>query len=166
MSSSSELLREFARTSKSAGDPGFAVIVAFDYYDGPEHGLALYPSGDAVRFSSLGDSRSRLFRAFELVAIEGTWWPQVRALQQAAGVDPPRRMLVPSDPSDTLAQLERDTLQAPSIEQFVGVGSADLERISISPITRKQLEDLQRIGCSPAGFELAHRMVKRPDVAD
>jgi hypothetical protein len=160
MSSSSELLHEFARVSGSTSDPGFAVILAFDYYDGPEHGLALYPSGDGVRFSSLGDSKSRLFRAFELVPIEGNWWPQIKALQQAAGVDPPRRILLPSEASDALGELENDVLKASAAGQFVGVGSPDLEKISISAVTQEQLDDLRKLGCSPAGFELAHRLVK------
>jgi hypothetical protein len=134
--------------------------VAFDYYDGPEHGLALYPSGDGVRFSSLGDSKSRFFRAFELTPIEGAWWPQVRALQQVAGIDPPRRILVPSDATDELSQLESNVLQAPAIGQFVGVGSPDFERVSICAVTREQLEALRELGCSPAGFQMAHQLVK------
>ena len=52
MTSSNDFLQAFARSSQSASDPGFAVILAFDYYDGPEHGLALYQSGHGVRFSS------------------------------------------------------------------------------------------------------------------
>lgn len=166
MSSSSESLHEFARGSGSASDPGFTVILAFDYYDGPEHGLALYPSGEGVRFSSLGDSKSRLFRAFEFIPIEGNWWPQIKALQQAEGVDPPRRILLPSEGSEALADLESDVLQASAVGQFVGVGSPDLERISISPVTKKQLEDLRKLGCSPTGFELAHQMVKGRNAED
>lgn len=166
MSSSSESLHEFARGSGSASDPGFAVILAFDYYDGPEHGLALYPSGEGVRFSSLGDSKSRLFRAFELIPIGGNWWPQIQALQQAEGVDPPRRILLPSESSEALAVLENDVLQASAVGQFVGVGSPDFERISISPVTQEQLEDLRKLGCSSAGFELAHRLVKGRSAKD
>ena len=166
MSSSSELLHEFARVSRSAGDPGFAVILAFDYYDGPEHGLALFPSGEGVRFSSLGDSKSRLFRAFELIPIEGSWWSEVKALQQAEGVDPPRRILLPSKGSEALAELERNVLQASAVGQLVGVGSPDFERILVSSVTQEQLEDLRKLGCSPAGFELAHRLVKGRDAED
>lgn len=160
MNSSSELLQNLARTPGSDGVPGFEVIVAFDYYDGPEHGLALYPSGEGVRFSSLGDSKSRFFRAFELIPIKGTWWPQVKALQQSAGIDPPRRILVPSEASDDLSQLESDVLQAPAVGQFVGVGSPDFERISICAVTQEQLVALRELGCSPAGFQLAHQLVK------
>ena len=160
MISSSDLLQKLAQAPGSADDPGFEVIVAFDYYDGPEHGLALYPSGDGVRFSSLGDSKSRFFRAFELIPIKGTWWPQVKALQQAAGIDPSRRILVPSEASDGLGQLENDVRQAPAIRQFVGVGSPNLERVSICAVTQEQLEALRELGCSPAGFQLAHQLVK------
>jgi hypothetical protein len=160
MNSSSELLQRLARTPGSTDDPGFEVIVAFDYYDGPEHGLALYPSGDGVRFSSLGDSKSRFFRAFELIPIKGTWWPQVKALQHAAGIDPPRRILVPSEASDEFGQLESDVLQAPAIGQFVGVGSPDFKRVSICAVTQEQLEALRELGCSPAGFQMAHQLVK------
>jgi hypothetical protein len=155
MSSSSELLNEFARIAGPAGDPGFVVILAFDYYDGPEHGLAIYPSGHAVRFSSLGDSKSRLFRAFELIPIEGNWWPQISALQQAEGGDLPRRILLPSE-----GRLQSDVLQASAVGQFVGVGSPNFEKISISPVTQEQLGELRKLGCSPAGFERAHRIVK------
>jgi len=160
MNSSSELLQKLARTFGSGDDPGFEVIVAFDYYDGPERGLALYPSGDGVRFSSLGDSKSRFFRAFELIPVEGTWWPQVKALQHAAGIDRPRRILVPSEASDDLSQLESAVLQAPAIGQFVGVGSPYFERVSVSAVTQEQLVALRELGCSPAGFQLAHQLVK------
>lgn len=160
MNSSSELLQKLAQASGSAHNPGFEVIVAFDYYDGLEQGLALYPSGDGVRFSSLGDSKSRFFRAFELVPINGTWWPQVKALQQAARIEPPRRILVPSEASDELGQLESDVFQASAIGQFVGVGSTDFERVSICAVIQEQLEALRELGCSPAGFKLAHQMVK------
>lgn len=160
MSSSNELLHQYSRTPSSAGDPGFSVIFAFDYYDGPEHGVALYPSGTAVRFTSLGDSKSRLFRAFELIPIDGNWWPQIKALQNLEGSPPPARVVLPATASSALTELENRVLQANVIGQFVGVGSPDFERMSVCPVTDDQLEGLRKLGCSPAGFELAHRLVK------
>ena len=159
MNSSNDLLHEVSRNFGSPSDPGFATIVAFDYYDGPEHGLALDASGSGVRFASLGDSTSRLFRAFELIPIEGNWWPQVKALQRREGADPASRMLLPSE-VDTLTELESRVLQASALGQFVCVGSPDLVKISICPVTHKELETLRKLGCSPAGFEFAHRLVK------
>lgn len=160
MISSNDFLHKFAQAPGGSHDPGFEVIVAFDYYDGPEHGLALYPSGDGVRFSSLGDSKSRFFRAFELIPLKGMWWPQVRALQRAAGIDPSPRILFPRVASEELSQLESDVLQASAIGQFVGVGSPYFERVSICAVTKEQLAALRELGCSPAGFQLAHQMVK------
>ena len=160
MNSSSDLLREFTQAPGVTRDPGFAVILAFEYYDGPERGLALYPSGDGVRFSSLGDSKSRLFRAFELTPIRGDWWPSVKALQQAAGIDPPRRVLVPAEATDVLTRLESDVLDAQATGFYVGVGSPNFEQISVSAVTEEQLSALRQLGCSPAGFQSAHRLVK------
>jgi hypothetical protein len=160
MTSSNGLLAEFAHTPGIDRDPGFAVILAFDYYDGPERGFALYPSGKAVRFSTLGDSESRLLRAFELIPIEGNWWSKVEPVQQAEGVDPSRRILVPSQGSEALNALEKEVVEATGLGQFVGVGSPDFERISICPVTSADLGNLRKLRCSPAGFEFANRLVK------
>jgi len=160
MDSSNSSIQELAGALGGACDPGFAVIVAFEYYDGPESGLALYPSGQGVRFASIGDSTSRLFRAFELVPIDGNWWNDVKALQRAAGIDPPRRVLVPAECSDVLKQLEKDVLDAPETGQYVGVGTPDLEQLSVSAVSKDQLDALRRLNCSPEGFRSAHQLVK------
>jgi hypothetical protein len=159
MTSSSEYLFAFAR-ARSASDPKFAVIVAFDYYDGPEHGLALYHSGHGVRFSSLGDSRSRLFRAFKFIAIDGVWWQQISGLRQAEKPDLMRRIVLPSKESENLTDFESAAQQARALGQFVGVGSPDLKKLLVSPVTEHELKDLRNLGCSQAGFDLAHRFVK------
>lgn len=159
MNSSSDLLREFAG-ALGTRDPGFEVVLAFDYYDGPEHGLALYPSGEGVRFASLGDSTTRLFRAFELVPIPGNWWADVRALQGAAGTAPRRRVFVPAETTDLLVQLEQRVLDAESMGQYIGVGTPDLQQIAVVAISQVELDALRQLGCSLAGFQLAHRLVK------
>jgi hypothetical protein len=161
MMSSNDRLRE---CSKHGGrrDSGFAVIVAFDFYDGPERGLALYPSGDGVRFSSLGDSKSRLFRAFELIPIEGSWWPAVEVLQEADHSHSAHRLLWPEKSSEAVTHLESDVLAAPATGFYIAVGSPYLEEIYLSSVTEEQLDTVRQLGCSPAGFALAHRIVKAP----
>jgi hypothetical protein len=159
MNSSNRLLREFAG-SLGTGDPGFALVLAFDYYDGPEDGLALYPSGEGVRFASLGDSKSRMFRAFELIPIPGNWWIDVQAMQGVTGVAAPRRVLVPSDSSQTLVQLKQRVFNAAGVSQYIGVGTPDLQQLAVAAIDQQQLDALRRLGCSPAGFRLAHRFIK------
>ncbi len=161
MNSSSSSLHKFGEAGSSMIDPGFALILAFDYYDGPERGLAIYPSGDGVRFSSLGDSKSRLFRAFELIPVKGSWWSKIRALQETEGVNPMRRILLPLKTTKELTQLENDVVEALTVGQFIGVGSPGLEKLAISQVTQEELARLRELGCSPTSFELAHQLVKK-----
>jgi hypothetical protein len=53
MHSASARLGDLARMT-GRHRPQFDLVIAFDFYDGPENGLALYDSGHAVRFASLG----------------------------------------------------------------------------------------------------------------
>ena len=72
-------------------DPGFDVVVAFDYYDGPEKGVAIFSNGGAVKFESIGESKSGCFRAFYLAPLEGDdWLLMVRRMPEAGDGALPR----------------------------------------------------------------------------
>src|SRR5262245_53371827 len=121
MNSSNDQLGDVAAAPGRKVDPGFTLVVAFTYYDGPEEGLALFPSGQGVKFFSLGDSSSRLFRAFEFVPLSGNWWRQARALPEFSRIRSSARVLVPST-SDALDQLKRSVVAAEPLGSFyVGV---------------------------------------------
>jgi hypothetical protein len=135
------------------------MVVAFDYHDGPESGLAIYASGEGVRFSSVGDSESRLRRGFEMEAIEGDWWPPIRELIRQEGVLKPRRMLVPG-PSETLTSLRENVARAVAKKQFVAVGTPDLFRLSVIPVRDAEMSHLRELGCSAVGFRFANALVK------
>jgi hypothetical protein len=160
MTFSSELLEKSANTLGAVEDLGFEVIVAFGYYDGPESGLAIYPTGDGFRFSSLGDSKSRFFRSFELVPIEGTWWSQFKALPQAQGFVRTSRIFLPSASSEELIHLKSDVFRARSTGQFVGVGTPYFERVSVSAVNDRDLSELHELSGSPNGFRKAHQLIK------
>jgi hypothetical protein len=140
-------------------DLNFEVVIAFDYYDGPESGLALYASGEGIRFSSVGDSESRLWRGFEMDAIEGDWWPPIRELIRQEGISEPRRVIVPG-PSETLMRLRDNVTRAVAKRQFVGVGTPDLSRMSGVPVREAELSKLRELGCSTAGFKFANGLVR------
>lgn len=140
-------------------DPNFEVVVAFDYYDGPESGLAIYSSGEGIRFSSVGDSESRLRRGFEMEAIEGDWWPPIRELIRQEGASKPRRVIVPG-PTQTLASLRDSVTRAIAKKQFVAVGTPDLLRLSVVPVREVEISQLRELGCSVAGFRFANGLVK------
>jgi hypothetical protein len=161
MISLSNQLGDLPAALASKRDPGFSLIVAFDYYDGPERGLAVYPSGEGVRFSSLGDSQSRLFRAFELTAIKGSWWQQVRSLPEHDNVAPPVRVLIPRETSEALIKLEQDVLHATAMGHYIGVGSSNLEWLIVCSFPEEQFEAIRQLGGSVAGFRLVHQILKR-----
>ena len=158
MISSNKQLHDLSCTLGLRHDPGFVLIVAFEYYDGPEKGFALFPSGAGVRFSPLGDSKSRLFRAFELCPSEGDWWPRVRALQETISGEPSNsRVIVPEENSETLTLLERDVFDAATADYYVSIGSPNLDWLDVSSISREQLEALRQ---SSIGFHSIHQILK------
>jgi len=136
----------------------FQVVIAFDYYDGPESGLAIDAAGKGIRFSSLGDSESRTERAFEMESIDGDWTTWIDALLQLEDPSKSQRVIVPGI-SAPLTQLRERVSSAVVTKQFVAVGTPDLKRLHIVPITAIQSGNLRKLGCSSAGFQMASQMV-------
>ena len=140
-------------------DLNFEVVIAFDYYDGPESGLAISTSGVGVRFSSVGDSASRLQRGFELEAIKGDWWPLIKDLIQQEGLSAPRRIIVPG-PSETLTRLMDSVATEAATGQYVAVGGPDLSRLSIVALKEPELAQLRQAANSKDGFQLANSLIR------
>lgn len=161
MRTSNDHLHDLAASLGTRREPGFALIVAFDFYDGPERGLALLPFGEGIRFSTLGDSRSRLFRSFELTPIEGLWCAQARSVPEVSAATDYRPIVLPSESSEALAQLERDVFIAPATGYYVGVGGTYLQWLAVSPLPEKQRDALRQLDGSPAGFHAVHQILKR-----
>lgn len=161
MSLSENSLDDLFKANASTQNPGFSAIVSFDYYDGPESGLAIYPQGNGVRFFSLGDSRSRFFRAFELTSIDGFWWPRIQALQAMTGIEPSRRILSPAEESELFCELKEDVLRANSKGHYVAVGTPDFERITVSPVSPLELKILRETKEAEKSFKLTHNLIKR-----
>lgn len=160
MNSSNDLLREFELAGSAGNNSGFSVVVAFDYYDGPERGVALYPSGTGVRFRSLGDSKSRLFRAFELSAIDGDWRREVETLKLADGVEDAAKVWVPARESDALQRFDNAVSSALATGLYVGVGSPYLTWMYMLALDKDQLQSLRQLDGAPGAFNLVHRLVK------
>lgn len=148
------------KTSSSI-NPNFEVIIAFDYYDGPESGLAIYATGEGIRFSSVGDSKSRLQRGFLMEAVEGDWWPHVQELMKAEGISNVRRLIWPKGPSRTLAGLEEKVAVAIPKERFVAVCKIDMSQLISAPVGAAEVSRLRELDGSPAGFRFANALVRR-----
>ncbi|WP_129782053.1 hypothetical protein [Peristeroidobacter soli] len=135
-------------------------VLAFDFYDGPESGLAMTESGRAVRFVSLGDSRSRLNRAFLLETLGHEWLSKVRALPEYAAGFPSACVLLPSEDSEALRNLEREVFASAATGCYVAVAAAYLSPIYVAPVTADELAALRQLDGSPKAFPAVHRLVK------
>ena len=160
MPSSSKLLQDLADRADWR-DPGFALVLPFEYYDGPEFALGLFPSGEAVRIESVGDSRSRLFRAFELTPLAGNWLAEVQRVCGPVDFTDPRRGHVPAESFDLLAQLEKRVRTAKSGDSWLAVGEPDLSRVSVVSISQSERQQLRSTGDWETSFRVAHQLMKR-----
>jgi hypothetical protein len=141
-------------------DCDFSLVVAFDYYDGPESGLALFSSGVGVRFLSLGDSRSRCFRAFELMSLCGNWAEQVEVIQCSDDIKPGCRVLFPQNGRDNLLLLEKAVFNAEVIDQYIGIGSPNFEWLYVVHVTNKELIAIRQLASPQLRFDQVHRLLK------
>jgi hypothetical protein len=158
MHSASDRLGELARMT-GRHRPEFDRVIAFDFYDGPENGLALYDSGHAVRFALLGESRSRMFRAYALEALDGNdWWQMAWNLPDLPGL-PFRGLRLPSTSSEALSRLERHTQSAPVSAYFVAAGDSWMQCLGVRAVQERDLHEIRALN-DLDGFRRVHRLVK------
>lgn len=89
MDSSLKILRELSNRPAVTHDMGFHTVIMLDFYDGPESGLIVYPSGAAMRFFPLAESRIVILRAYEFVPLGGNWMPDVLTIRAASRTSSP-----------------------------------------------------------------------------
>lgn len=137
----------------------FQHVVVFDYDDGPASGLATYASGEGVRFISVGDSKSRLKRAFVLSHVRGKWNDAVEKQKRHAYLTD-ARVLLPRDDNLELKELERRVSSAAVIGDFVGIGRPSMEHLRVAPLSQVSKEKLISLAHTPSGFQLAERLAR------
>ena len=156
MKYSNRLDIDFAVPISQKKIPDFESIIAFSFYDGPESGLAVYPNGVGVRFSSLGDSNSGLFRAFNFQVLEGNWKPRVEFIIDQDSIEySPVRVFIPNKPSELIDKLEKSVLEAIVKSQYLGVGSPYLEWAAAFLASDKLVKQADK-----EGFSFVHKMLK------
>jgi hypothetical protein len=121
-----------------AGRP-FKHLFCDDFYDGVETGIGVTESGAAFRFSAIGDSHFRVFRAFVIDAIE--WQPTV-------GFDEKWPQFISAEDFTKTSATE-------SHAAFVGIGTPYLEWLVAEPI-----DDPSVFLTTEATFCTAHRALK------
>jgi len=139
----------------SKRDPGFVLIVAFSYYDGPESGLAVYSNGRGIRFSAIGDSKSGFYRAFRLEKLGGDWWPKIKLVKQLEERDPDVRVVVPNKQSEDLDLFEKNVLSEITNSYYLGVGSPNFDWLAACPASKDDLDEAINLG-----FSFVHNKLK------
>ena len=153
--SSSNFQESLLAPISSRRNPGFALVVAFGYYDGVESGLAIYPNGNGVRFVTLGDSKSRMYRSFRLELLSGDWWPEVQNVKELKEHDSDVRIAVLSEQSKDADAFEQKVLSAPMRDCYLSVGSPNFDWVAAFHASIKDIQDANELG-----FKFVHKVLK------
>lgn len=148
----------FFSSVASLCDPGFTRILAFEFYDGPEFGLAVFSSGEALRFSVLGESQSRLFRAFDCALLTGNWREKILGVY-CEPIDSGAPVIRAGEATDKALQLEREVRDAIAIKHYVAVGCSYLGMLSALEVSRDESEKIRNLGGDKA-FATVHCKIK------
>lgn len=136
--------------------PGFSLVIAFQYYDGPEFGLSVYPNGTGLRFTSVGDAKSRMFRAFKFELVGDGWWRRIERLPGYRRPVSGMRIDVPSEETKEIIILDDEVASATSTDLFLGLGSPAFEWLAVASASQKNLD---KADC--AGFSYVHGFLKK-----
>lgn len=136
----------------------FRFILTIDFYDGPESGLAILSSGEALRFRAIADSHSRLNRAYEFAYLVGSWASRVELrVGPELFRDSTFELWFSGAGGDSL---EHDMLHQDAAFDFVGVATTWLKKLIVAPASRGTIESFQAITCEADCFRAVHRYVK------
>ncbi|MEN3950978.1 hypothetical protein [Iodidimonas sp. SYSU 1G8] len=142
-------------------DMGFHTVIMLDFYDGPENGLIVFPSGAAMRFSPLAESRIVILRAYEFVPLNGNWMPDVLTIRAASRTSPPgSRFYFPEGADEFRENFEERMMAARGCGYFVGVGTTWLEKMLIAEVSPEEVVTLQNADANGRSFNLIHRFIK------
>jgi hypothetical protein len=119
----SDRIPDFLKIVGVARSTEFAVVVAFEYYDGPESGIALLETGQALRFKLIADSKSQLFRAFLIEILDGHEWRCRIPIAHTTST----RVVWLCDDSETTRNIKTEFQQALGVSKFIGIGDRNLE---------------------------------------
>ena len=137
----------------------FEIIVGFEFYDGPEDGVAILKSGGGLRFTALAESKYRIFRAFLVEEIAGDWINGFRSLGIEAGVYKPCQAIILPDSSEADA-FKEDIIRAASSKSYIAVGFPYFWNLKLIEVNRSIISNLMNINDNDKMFREAHNIVK------
>jgi hypothetical protein len=128
----------------------FDLVLASDFYDGAEQGVAFGHDGRAMAFWSIADSPFRIFRAY--------YFRPMLNLDAARALSVKARSL-----GERFAFIESGEKWATDVGPVdqVGVGHPYLDWLHLAPATAAELAAVQAPDSEVERYSRAHRLVKR-----
>ena len=136
-------------TIRIRGNPNFANVIAFDFYDGIESGVGLFPCGTALRFTYLTESRTNLFKAFRIDLIDGNWTKYIDLYP-----------FLPPCGNKQFQEFSKRIETEKALKTFIGIGNFSLDRLLIAPISSAEIEHLFSRNYAASLFRNIHRHLK------
>jgi hypothetical protein len=136
-------------------------ILALDYYDGPERGLIVFPKGRLARFSAIADSKSNLFRSYEIAGLAGFWQGQIKALPITTFYPSRGGVLIAREKNADLESLEASVFGAEIVQCYLGISHIAMGCISVVSMIFDDLEGIRQLGASSGAFNSAHMLLKQ-----
>lgn len=137
----------------------FDLVIALDFYDGPESGFAFHSSGEGLRFSVVAESKVRLFRAFTFTLLCGNWAEMIEKVIDTSLPSATNRMVFASETDDGISALVASVREAKEQSCYIGVGGAYLDSLAIAAISKADLDNL--LGSKHCGnYAAIHRYIK------
>ncbi len=161
MGSSSEYLERLKIGGGVERGVKFDLVVAVDFYDGPERGFAFYTSGEGLSFSAIAEAKYPTLRAFALNLLKGDWTELIQNVFETHNPKrrPESRMVFAyQDDSEVMALLD-SVSQAPEQAHYVGVGGAYLENLAVAAISNSLLDQLT-VSRGGANYTTIHSYIK------
>jgi hypothetical protein len=136
----------------------FDLLLAIDFYDGPETGFAFYSSGECLRFSVVAEAKHPILRAFAFDLLDGNWAQMVKNVTDTS---PPNSWMVfASETDDARSALLRSVSEATELSHYIGVGGAYLDGLAVMAISKMELDYFKASKHEKDYYEI-HRRIKK-----
>lgn len=156
MGHSSKYLKDLKNVGGVARGVKFDLLLALDFYDGPETGFAFYSSGECLRFSVVAEARYPILRAFALDLLDGNWAQMVEVVTDTL---PPNSQMVFASEAEETASLLRSVSEAIDLSHYIGVGGAYLDGLAVIAVSKMELDHFKTSRTAESYYEI-HRRIK------
>jgi hypothetical protein len=146
MGHSSKYFDQLKKADGAVRGVKFDLVVARDFYDGPESGVAFYCTGEALTFSVVGESEPPMFRAFVFTLLNGNWAQLVKEVMDTSPRPTGSWMVFDSETDPAIAELMTSVSQSTEQCYYFGIGTGYFDELDLKVVSKGELDDLKTSG--------------------